>query len=166
MFIVLDAVLLLCALALLVPLAVLTIECLAALLPAPREANALAGGRPACAVLVPAHDEESVLPATLDGLRRQLRPDDRLVVVADNCTDRTAVVARAAAAEVVERNDTEHRGKGYALAAGVDALRAGPPAVMPLGACQWCGQTVTGTRSRPKLACPTLTSFTARLLIT
>jgi cellulose synthase/poly-beta-1,6-N-acetylglucosamine synthase-like glycosyltransferase len=127
---VLDAVLLLCALALLVPLAALTVECLAALLPAQRNASAPAGDRPACAVLVPAHDEESGLPATLDGLRRQLRPEDRLVVVADNCTDRTAEVARAAGAEVVERHDSERRGKGFALAAGVDALRAGPPDVV------------------------------------
>ena len=44
--------------------------------------------------------------------------------------DRTAAVARAGGAEVVERRDRDRRGKGYALAFGVDALRAGPPAVV------------------------------------
>ena len=60
----------------------------------------------------------------------QLEPGDRLLVVADNCTDHTAAVARAAGAEVLERRDAERRGKGYALAAGVDTLRAGPPDVV------------------------------------
>ena len=39
----------------------------------------------------------------------------RVLVVADNCTDSTAALARAAGAEVLERDDTERRGKGYAL---------------------------------------------------
>lgn len=51
-------------------------------------------------VLVPAHNEEASLPATLAALRRQ--PVDRLLVVADNCTDGTAEAARAGGADVVE----------------------------------------------------------------
>jgi cellulose synthase/poly-beta-1,6-N-acetylglucosamine synthase-like glycosyltransferase len=109
---------------------VLTVECLAALLPGRWPDSAPSGTRPPSVILVPAHDEEGGLPATLAGLRPQLRPGDRLLVVADNCTDRTAAVARAAGAEVVERHDPDRRGKGYALAAGVDALRADPPAVV------------------------------------
>ena len=118
-----DFLLTLFAVALLAPLAVLTVECLAALLPARPSSD---GPRPACAVLVPAHDEEAGLPATLAALRFQLEPGDRLLVVADNCSDATAAVARTAGAEVLERHDPNRRGKGYALAAGVDALRAGP----------------------------------------
>src|SRR5580700_7460797 len=122
-----DLLLTLIAVALLVPLAVLTVECLAALLPVrgPTE-----GPRPSCAVLVPAHDEEAGLSATLGSVWPQLEPGDRLLVIADNCTDRTATVAAAASAEVLERHDPNRRGKGYALAAGVDALRAGPADVV------------------------------------
>ena len=122
-----DLLLTLIAVALLVPLVVLTVECLAALLPA---SGPTEGPRPSCAILVPAHDEEAGVPATLAALWPQLESGDRLLVIADNCTDRTAAVAAAAGAEVLERRDAYRRGKGYALAAGVDALRAGPPDVV------------------------------------
>jgi glycosyltransferase involved in cell wall biosynthesis len=65
-----------------------------------------------CTVLIPAHDEEAVLGATLESLRRQTRPPDRVVVVADNCTDGTAQVARAAGAEVVETVDNAEKKAG------------------------------------------------------
>ena len=42
------------------------------------------------AVLVPAHDEGAVLLQTISDIQMQLRPGDRLLVVADNCTDDTA----------------------------------------------------------------------------
>ena len=53
-------------------------------------------------VLVPAHDEAGTIAATLQALRSQTRQPDRVVVVADNCTDDTAALARACGAEVVE----------------------------------------------------------------
>jgi len=70
------------------------------------------------AVLIPAHDEEAQLAATIRSLQdTEYDPDRRrVIVIADNCTDRTAAVARAAGAEVWERSDTLHRGKGHALA--------------------------------------------------
>ena len=46
--------------------------------------------------LVPAHDEALTIAATLESLWGQTRPPDRIVVVADNCTDDTAEIARAA----------------------------------------------------------------------
>ncbi len=55
---------------------------------------------------------------------------DRVVVVADNCTDRTASIARCAGAEVVERFDLVKRGKGYALDAGVQYLSQSPTEVV------------------------------------
>jgi cellulose synthase/poly-beta-1,6-N-acetylglucosamine synthase-like glycosyltransferase len=61
------------------------------------------------AVLVPAHDESSGLLPTLADIKAQMRIGDRLVVVADNCSDDTAAVAAAAGAEVVERNDPARR---------------------------------------------------------
>ena len=85
--------------------------------------------RATLAVLVPAHDEEAGIAATLAAVLGQLGPHDRLLVVADNCSDATAAVARAAGAEVVERS-SDLRGKGYALAHGMDHLRAAPPSAV------------------------------------
>lgn len=69
-------------------------------------------------VMVPAHNEAAVIAGVVSSLRQLDWPADsfRIVVVADNCTDATATLARAAGANVLERNDNEHRGKGYALA--------------------------------------------------
>ncbi|MBI3110170.1 MAG: glycosyltransferase family 2 protein [Ignavibacteriales bacterium] len=69
------------------------------------------------AVVVPAHNEELVIARTLRSLSA-MEYDKRLfdvVVVADNCTDETADLARSAGAAVLERHDPDHRGKGYAL---------------------------------------------------
>ena len=60
------------------------------------------GTRLTCTVLIPAHNEEAVLGYTLDSLAQQQRVPDRIVVIADNCTDRTAELARARGIEVVE----------------------------------------------------------------
>ncbi len=80
------------------------------------------------AVLVPAHNESSNLVATLSAIQAQLRPQDRLLVVADNCTDDTAAVARRCGALVAERTDALRRGKGYALDHGLQVLGQAPPA--------------------------------------
>ncbi len=53
-------------------------------------------------VLIPAHNEEVSLPATLEALRTQSRIPDRVIVVADNCTDRTVQIARDMGADVFE----------------------------------------------------------------
>ncbi len=55
-----------------------------------------------CTVLIPAHDEQAVLARTLDSLAAQTRPPDRVIVIADNCTDSTADIAREHGVEVVE----------------------------------------------------------------
>jgi 1,2-diacylglycerol 3-beta-glucosyltransferase len=76
---------------------------------------------------VPAHNEEFVLAHVIASLQRIDWPADRfrVVVVADNCTDATAAIARAAGAHVMERRDREMRGKGYALDFAFKASRAG-----------------------------------------
>lgn len=79
------------------------------------------------AVLMPAHDEALVIRDTLAVLKPQLQPHQRLLVVADNCTDDTAEISRSMGAEVIERFDTERRGKGYALDYGVKHLAATHP---------------------------------------
>jgi cellulose synthase/poly-beta-1,6-N-acetylglucosamine synthase-like glycosyltransferase len=50
--------------------------------------------------LVPAHNEEEAIASTLAGLMTQSRQPDRVIVVCDNCTDRTADLAALAGAEV------------------------------------------------------------------
>jgi cellulose synthase/poly-beta-1,6-N-acetylglucosamine synthase-like glycosyltransferase len=82
------------------------------------------------AVLVPAHNESSGLSPTLANIQSQLLPGDRLLVVADNCSDDTATVAKAAGADVVERNDPTKRGKGYALDWGVRHFSSDPPEIV------------------------------------
>ncbi len=52
-------------------------------------------------VLIPAHNEEDKIAATLQSLQDHDDPPDRIIVVADNCTDRTADLARAAGVEVI-----------------------------------------------------------------
>jgi len=126
---------------LLVPVAVFSLQVFAARLPR-RESHApqledsaaiSAGNGPALtrlAVLVPAHNEAAGISATLSSIRSQLKPTDRLLVVADNCTDATADVARRCGAEVVVRQQTDLRGKGYALDFGLRHLAADPPSVL------------------------------------
>lgn len=114
---------------LLIPVAVLLVQVVCAL-PRRSPAAPLAGERPRLAVLIPAHNEADGLPATLAAIAPQLLPGDHVLVVADNCTDATADVARAARARVVERFDEVHRGKGYALDFGVRQLADAPPEVV------------------------------------
>jgi cellulose synthase/poly-beta-1,6-N-acetylglucosamine synthase-like glycosyltransferase len=68
-------------------------------------------------ILVPAHNEERLLPSMLANLHQLDYPSALYAVhvVADNCTDRTAELARAGGAFVHERTDENQRGKGYAL---------------------------------------------------
>src|SRR5262249_29272837 len=72
----------------------------------------------------PAHNEELLLPQCLASLRDQVWPADkkRIVVVADNCTDHTAHVARVHGAEVLVRNDTTRRGEPWAIAWSLEQL--------------------------------------------
>lgn len=69
------------------------------------------------AILIAARNEEAVLPHLLRSIAAQDYPRDRIrtFVVADNCTDRTAELARAEGATVFSRFDRSRVGKGYAL---------------------------------------------------
>lgn len=110
---------------------VLLIEVLAAIVRRPSNlVTSRPGHRPRVAVLIPAHNESTCIVPTLDDVRQQLSPGDRLLVVADNCTDDTASVAAQAGAHVVCRNDTSRLGKGYALDFGIRHLQSDPPEVL------------------------------------
>jgi cellulose synthase/poly-beta-1,6-N-acetylglucosamine synthase-like glycosyltransferase len=89
-----------------------------------------AAPRPRLAVLIPAHNEVNGIQGTLISVQAQLQPHDRVLVVADHCTDATAQIARARGAEVIERQNSPQRGKGYALAFGLEHLQADPPEVV------------------------------------
>lgn len=130
--------------ALLIPASVLFIQVLGAL-PAYRPREMPRGRRPAVAVVVPAHNEALLIVHTLRSIVPQLAAGDRLLVVADNCTDDTARIAAAAGAEVIERNDSEHRGKGYALDFAVRYLTRNPPEILLIidGDCQVASDTLT-----------------------
>lgn len=102
----------------------------------PRRA-AVAGRRQRFAILIPAHNEEDQIEATLRSCTELIYPRERIqvFVIADNCTDRTAELARAAGAVCLERHDLEQRGKGPALAWALrQVLPTRPDAVLVLDA--------------------------------
>ena len=107
---------------LLVPAALVLAQVLLALLPDRPIAEMQRPRR--IAVIMPAHNEGRGLRPTLMQALAQLGPEDRVLVVADNCSDDTAAQAREFDVTVVERFHATERGKGYALDFGVRALEA------------------------------------------
>ncbi|MCB1154467.1 MAG: glycosyltransferase [Deltaproteobacteria bacterium] len=75
-------------------------------------------------VMIPAHDEEKNIRTTIQSALQQDYPKDRVrvVVLADNCTDGTATVAREMGVEVMERTNLKHPGKGKAIAWFIDKI--------------------------------------------
>ena len=69
------------------------------------------------AIVVPAHNEAGGIARTLANLLTAAAEDGstEVVVIADNCCDATADIARACGARVLERHDPALRGKGHAL---------------------------------------------------
>ena len=68
-------------------------------------------------VVIPAHNERRRLPRTLAALGRQTHQPDAVIVIADNCTDDTAGLARAAGVTVVETSGNTHAKAGALNAA-------------------------------------------------
>ena len=103
------------------PVLYLSIVSIAAILDTKRRKH-MTGAYPAphdrFAILIPAHDEVAVLGTLLDNLAGLHYPKDyySVHVVADNCSDATADLARSrTGVHVHERFDRQKRGKGYAL---------------------------------------------------
>lgn len=124
------------ALLLTIPVLSLFLECMAAVFGSPKAVDVTAQSTlksaPRIAVLMPAHDEAGGIRLVLEGLLPQLASQDRLVVIADNCTDDTAAIAREVGAAVIERHDPQRKGKGYALDYGMNFLESDPPEVVVL----------------------------------
>ena len=117
------------AIVLMLPVLVFLLQVMAAIL-LPKSVFQPLAKRPSVAVLIPAHNESLVITKTIQTILPQLLPQDQLLVVADNCTDDTANMARSLGANVVERFNTTLRGKGYALDYGIQYLHNRPPQVV------------------------------------
>jgi cellulose synthase/poly-beta-1,6-N-acetylglucosamine synthase-like glycosyltransferase len=72
---------------------------------------------PKLVIVIPAHNEETGIAACIHNIQASLHNTTGcdLVVIADNCQDATAEIARNAGAKVIERQHDTKRGKGYAL---------------------------------------------------
>ncbi|WP_017653686.1 glycosyltransferase family 2 protein [Fortiea contorta] len=133
-----DQILILCinvllsvgALGLLILCLLLLVETIAALFPLPNQPSVDNWQERKVVVLMPAHNEELVIDTTLKDLIPELKPQHRLVVIADNCSDQTAAIARSTGATVIERHNLDLRGKGYALEYGLQYLESEPPEVV------------------------------------
>ena len=90
-----------------------------------RQAPPAKGALPRLLFLVPAHDESLLIEACVRSLLEQHYPAERrtVVVIADNCTDATAELARASGAACLERTDLEQRGKPRAIAWALERLQ-------------------------------------------
>jgi cellulose synthase/poly-beta-1,6-N-acetylglucosamine synthase-like glycosyltransferase len=126
----LNYIVLILTLALFVPVIIFLIQVLASFFSKSRQSTQLIISRPSIAILMPAHNEALVIEQSIKGLKPQLNDNDRLIVVADNCTDETASIAETYGATVIERNNLDERGKGYALDYGLSHLQSNPPEVV------------------------------------
>ncbi|MEZ0496450.1 glycosyltransferase family 2 protein [Sphingomonas sp. IW22] len=111
------------ALCIAVPVTMLAIECAVGSMRPPRGSSPEI--EPPFTVLIPAHDEASGIAPVIKAVQAQMRAGDQLIVIADNCIDQTADIARAMGATVVERVDPARRGKGYALEAARNHVDTG-----------------------------------------
>lgn len=114
-------------------------------------------------IIMPAHNEATIIGDTLDRLLPVLPESVTVLVVADNCNDQTADIARSHGSVVVKRHDTANRGKGYALDFGRNWLRQSPPdCVIVLDADCATDRASLGALIRAALQCkrPVQASYT------
>src|SRR4051794_21947706 len=90
---------------LLIPVIVLLVQVLAAPQSYHDFGLHVSAERRSVAILIPAHNEGPNIADSIRNIASQLVKGDRIVVVADNCSDDTAKVASEAGATVVERFD-------------------------------------------------------------
>jgi cellulose synthase/poly-beta-1,6-N-acetylglucosamine synthase-like glycosyltransferase len=95
-----------------------------------RRTAAGGGGSRTAVIIVPAHDEAAILDGRLAALKQAVGGAFSILLVADNCSDATADIARRHRVDVIERSDHERRGKGHALDFARRHLQANPPDVV------------------------------------
>ena len=124
MMIVVTVLIALVAVVLLIPTLSDAISAMALLRPARHGPSAGAGDMPQLLFLVPAHDEALLIESCVQSLRQIQYPESayRVVVVADNCTDDTAQLARASGAQCLVRTNPSQPGKPHAIAWALSQL--------------------------------------------
>ena len=105
------------------PVFVLFIQVLMAMLASTSEGGASPDHHCKIAVLIPAHNEKTVIREVIESIKAQLNDADIIYVVADNCSDNTADIAVNQGAKVLVRVDPDKHGKGYALDFGISHIR-------------------------------------------
>ena len=115
---------------LLIPCSVFFLECLAAFISSSSNLNIENVERPKTTVLIPAHNEAEQIKEVIEVLLTQLTQQDQVIVIADNCHDNTAEIARGTGVKVLERENLTDRGKGYALDYAIQQLKHDPPEVL------------------------------------
>lgn len=126
-----NIILIFLGLVLAIPVLFLTIQVIAAIfLHKSSNASLISGPRPKVVVLIPAHNESIVIAETIKSILPQLLSQDRLLVVADNCIDNTALIAKNLGADVIERTSQSDRGKGFALDFGLQHIKNSPADVV------------------------------------
>jgi cellulose synthase/poly-beta-1,6-N-acetylglucosamine synthase-like glycosyltransferase len=129
--IIINFIVVLAVIILMLPVMVFLLQILAAVfLSKPSVMAQQTENRPIITVLIPAHNESLVIAQTIQSTLPQLVSQDQLLVVADNCSDDTAAIARSLGAKVLERANLHERGKGFALDFGLQHLKNDPPQVV------------------------------------
>lgn len=77
-----------------------------------RETRGVYAGPVTVTVLIPAHNEESCIEQTIRSLQGQSHSPERIVVVADNCSDRTEQIAADCGVEVFRTHDNTKKKAG------------------------------------------------------
>jgi cellulose synthase/poly-beta-1,6-N-acetylglucosamine synthase-like glycosyltransferase len=86
--------------------------------------------QPRTTILIPAHNEAEQIINVIQVLQTQITEQDQVIVIADNCHDNTAELARSTGVEVLEREHQTERGKGYALDYAMQQIQTDPPEVL------------------------------------
>jgi len=110
---------------------VLFLECLSAAFPVDKKNNnSINFNDNNISIIIPAHDEELSIKTTLNELLKAVKNPKKIILIADNCNDNTALIAQQMGVTVLERNNLKQRGKGYALDYGLAYLAESPPSVV------------------------------------
>ncbi|MFM2312223.1 MAG: hypothetical protein RLZZ04_1499 [Cyanobacteriota bacterium] len=133
-----DSIFLILGIIVLIPCLMFFIECLAAFILKNTSSHVSSSSslslknipRPRTTILIPAHNEAAQITEVIQVLQTQLTEQDQVIVIADNCHDDTAELARATGVKVLEREHKTDRGKGYALAYAMEQIQDHPPEVL------------------------------------